>query len=545
MKVCVIQPPYSLDFSRSDELFRWEMDALEKCDPSMDLIVLPEYSNAPALVSTKEELLISYEKYTETLLAKCAETAKRCEATLFVCCIYPTESGLRNTTIAFDRTGKEAGHYYKQHLVRSEMFGKELDKDYTWEFSEPTILDVDGVRYGFLICYDAYFYELFPNIARYNPDVIISCAHQRSDSHAALEIMTQFCAYNTNAYLIRSSVSLGEDSPNGGSSMIVTPEGKILGNLKSHPGMLCAEIDPHARYLKPAGFGNPPAPHHTYIDDGRRPWKYRPAGSAIVRHDEIMAYPRICAHRGWNSAAPENSLPAYGAAVALGAEEIEFDLWSTRDGVIVSCHDPKLDRVSTGTGHITEHTFAELRELDFGCKFSEKFTGLQIPTFEEILAKFSCHAVMNVHVKSMDSVNPLPQATVDEIVRLIYKYDCVKYCYIMSGNPAILAQFRDTAPEIARCAGAGDWHQDIVDKAIAAGAKKIQLFKPHFKHYEADYMEKTIRRAHENGIVVNMFYSDDPEEARRYLEMGCDVILTNDYLRVAKAAEGMEKYLMR
>ncbi|MBE6561616.1 MAG: carbon-nitrogen hydrolase family protein, partial [Ruminococcaceae bacterium] len=205
MKVCVIQPPYSLDFSRSDELFQWELDALEKCDPSMDLIVLPEYSNAPALVATREELLESYHKYTETLLAKCSETAKRCEATLFVCCIYPTESGLRNTTVAFDKTGKEAGHYYKQHLVRSEMYGKELDKDYTWEFSEPTILDVDGVRYGFLICYDAYFYELFPNIARHNPDVIISCAHQRSDSHAALEIMSQFCAYNTNAYLIRSS----------------------------------------------------------------------------------------------------------------------------------------------------------------------------------------------------------------------------------------------------------------------------------------------------------------------------------------------------
>ena len=79
----------------------------------------------------------------------------------------------------------------------------------------------------------------------------------------------------------------------------------------------------------------------------------------------------------------------------------------------------------------------------------------------------------------------------------------------------------------------------------AVSYKKIQLFKPHFKHYEADYMEKTIRRAHEHGIVVNMFYSDDPEEARRYLEMGCDVILTNDYLRVSKAAEGIERYLMR
>ena len=45
--------------------------------------------------------------------------------------------------------------------------------------------------------------------------------------------------------------------------------------------------------------------------------------------DAEMPYPRICAHRGFNTVAPENSLPAWGAAIALGADEIEFDLWET------------------------------------------------------------------------------------------------------------------------------------------------------------------------------------------------------------------------
>ena len=57
MKACVIQPEYSFDYSRSDELFEWEIEALEKCDPSLDLIVLPEYSNVPAIARTKEEML--------------------------------------------------------------------------------------------------------------------------------------------------------------------------------------------------------------------------------------------------------------------------------------------------------------------------------------------------------------------------------------------------------------------------------------------------------------------------------------------------------
>ena len=52
-----------------------------------------------------------------------------------------------------------------------------------------------------------------------------------------------------------------------------------------------------------------------------------------------MPYPRVCAHRGFSTIAPENSMPAFGAAVAMGAEEIEFDLWYTKDGEIVSIFD--------------------------------------------------------------------------------------------------------------------------------------------------------------------------------------------------------------
>ncbi|MBO6053675.1 MAG: glycerophosphodiester phosphodiesterase, partial [Clostridia bacterium] len=45
-------------------------------------------------------------------------------------------------------------------------------------------------------------------------------------------------------------------------------------------------------------------------------------------------------------------MAAFGAAVAMGAQEIEFDLWETADGEIVSIHDANLDRVSTGHGFV-------------------------------------------------------------------------------------------------------------------------------------------------------------------------------------------------
>ena len=109
-----------------------------------------------------------------------------------------------------------------------------------------------------------------------------------------------------------------------------------------------------------------------------------------------MPYPRICAHRGFSTVAPENSMPAFGSAVALGAQEIEFDLWRTVDGEIVSCHDATLERVSNGEGKIYEKTYAELKELDFGYKFSESFRGLTIPTFEDILKQFAGKVIMQM-----------------------------------------------------------------------------------------------------------------------------------------------------
>ena len=106
----------------------------------------------------------------------------------------------------------------------------------------------------------------------------------------------------------------------------------------------------------------------------------------------------------------------------------------------------------------------------------------------------------------------------------------------MSGNPAVLGQLSELAPDIARCAGAdGDVHGDLVRKALDCGCAKIQLFSPHFSRNPPDYAAKQIEKAHANGIRVNLFYSDDREEAAKYLAMGVDTILTNDYNRVSKA----------
>lgn len=526
MKACIIQPPYSRDTSLSEEYFQYKLDCLARCDESVDLIVLPEYSDVPCATATLEETLYWHERFIGPLLTACAETAERCHALVFVNALSHEEGGWRNTTYAYDRSGALAGKYFKKHLppLEKEVLG--LDNSYTFSCEPPYVLELDGLRFAFLTCYDFYFYEAFAAIARQKADIIIGCSLQRSDTHDAIEIMCRFLAYNTNAWVVRSSVSFAEDAEICGASMVVSPTGKVLANMKGRFGMETVEFDPADKYYKPAGYGNPPAAHHEYIEYGRAPWQYRTAGPGVVPFEDAMPYPRICAHRGFSTVAPENSLPAYGAAVAMGAQEIEFDLWPTADGEVVSCHDATLERVSDGEGLIYEHTLAQLRQLDFGAKFGEKFKGLRLPTFEEILQRLGGRTIMNIHVKPLDG--PYDPAIMQKIVTLLRQYDCTRHCYFMLERDDDILAFKACAPEIPVCVG-HDFNRPwaIVDRAIALGAQKVQLFKPYFN-------QEMIDKAHAHGILCNVFWADDPDEARRYLDMGIDTILTNEYNLVSQ-----------
>ncbi len=534
MKACIIQPYYSFDSEKLADCFNGMISLIDRCDESMDLIVLPEYCDIPAAAKNAEEFHASIERYNETVYKKVAETARRCKAIVFANFAYPSENGWRNTTYAFDRKGNVVGRYFKAHPAPSEVKtpdegGNGMDCSYSYSYEKPYTVEIEGIRFGFMTCYDFYMYEGFASLARQNVDVIIGCSHQRTDTHNALDVIGRFLSYNTNAYLVRSSVSLGEGSEVCGCSMIVSPKGEMLVNMKNDVGLAVCEIDPHDKYYKPAGFRGQPKTHYEYIDEGRRPWLYRPGGSMMVPNDRSMPYPRICAHRGFSTVAPENSLPAFGAAVALGANEIEFDIWSTKDGELVSIHDPVLDRVSNGHGNVWDYTCDELLKFDFGVKTGGHFSGLPIVTFEEILKKFACTTIFNIHVKIWDAEFPDPQY--ERIASLLRQYDCEHHCYMMTTSDKCLAEFHRVAPDICRCVGwngVKDKPLEIVDRAIRLGCEKVQLFKPYFD-------QESVDKAHANGVLCNVFFADDPEEAQRYLDMGVDTILTNDYLSIANA----------
>ena len=534
MKVYIIQPYYSFEEADLEKCFDDMIAHLDSIGDDADLIVLPEYSDVPADCRGKEEFHAAVKKYNELIKLKASEAALRCHAIVFVNAADQTPTGYRNTTYAIDRDGNFVGKYYKAHPAPSEVKtekegGNELDCSYSYEFRQPDVIEIEGIRFGFMTCYDFYFYENFAPLARQNIDVIIGCSHQRTDTHEALSIINRFLCYNTNAYLIRSSVSLGLDSTICGCSCIIAPNGDELVNMKSEIGVASAEIDPHAKYYKAAGYKGAQKSHYEYIEEGRRPWLYRNGGASVVAFDKYMPYPRFCAHRGFNTVAPENTMPAFGAAVAMGAEEIEFDIWATKDGEIVTAHDPILERVSDGHGNIWDHTREELKKLDFGVKFGEKYKNLRIPTFEEILKKLAGRVIMNIHVKIWDERQD--ELYLERIAALIRKYDCERHVYFMSVNTTALLEMKGLLPYSGYCHGAEISNAEMIELAIKHGFDKVQLVSWF------PYDKAMVDKCHAHGICVNFCQADTPETAKMIFDMGVDCVLTNDYHYVRSGLE--------
>ena len=101
--------------------------------------------------------------------------------------------------------------------------------------------------------------------------------------------------------------------------------------------------------------------------------------------------PLVYAHRGASARFAEHTRAAYLQALADGADGVECDVHLTRDQHAVLIHDANLDRTSTGTGPVGEHTLAQLRELDFsswkGARIPDQYgaTSQQLLTLPELL----------------------------------------------------------------------------------------------------------------------------------------------------------------
>ncbi|GMA70262.1 glycerophosphoryl diester phosphodiesterase [Leuconostoc litchii] len=93
----------------------------------------------------------------------------------------------------------------------------------------------------------------------------------------------------------------------------------------------------------------------------------------------------IIAHRGYRLVAPENTIPAFEAALAYDIDMLETDVHRTKDGQLVIIHDEQVDRTTNGMGLVSELTLDQIKSLEAGQYKQPKMNNITIPTLEELL----------------------------------------------------------------------------------------------------------------------------------------------------------------
>lgn len=232
----------------------------------------------------------------------------------------------------------------------------------------------------------------------------------------------------------------------------------------------------------------------------------------------------LCAHRGAMGSHPENTIPAFRAAVEAGAHMIEFDVQMTKDNRMVVIHDSSVDRTTNGKGKLSELTFDEIRKLDSGSWKAQEFTGLQIPTPEEVLNEMPHNVWINIHIKGEGELPVILARLVESQGRL---HQAFLAC---SAEAARLA--KEAVPGIKICnMDRQGSPENYVTATVQSKADFIQLLK---KSTYTDFAG-SVRQLKENGVRVNYYGTDSPEELKVLFETGVDFPLVNNIVQTIDA----------
>ncbi len=241
--------------------------------------------------------------------------------------------------------------------------------------------------------------------------------------------------------------------------------------------------------------------------------------------------PLVFGHRGASKVAPENTLPAFEAAVRLGADGVELDVQYSSDGGLVIFHNTNLDKTSTGTGRVTAHTLAELRALDAGSWFSPQFAGTRIPTLDEVLNLLRDKLLVNIELKSFDMAS---KSLAPDVVRAVRDHKMADQVVLSSFNPFILRAAKQAGPEIETglllapdLPGWTRW--GLIRRHSRAGG-----LHPELVMVDAAYMAA----ARASKMPVRVWTVNEEADIRRMVDLRVDAIITDDLaLTVPLAAE--------
>jgi glycerophosphoryl diester phosphodiesterase len=240
--------------------------------------------------------------------------------------------------------------------------------------------------------------------------------------------------------------------------------------------------------------------------------------------------PRVMAHRGASGEYPENTMPAFRAAVAAGVDYIELDVHCTRDGEVVVVHDDELSRVASDSRLIREMTMSELEAVDAAFNFSGdgaswpfRGQGIRVPRLAEVLQSWP-------GLRFVIEFKPPDTAIADATLEVVRQTGMARRVLFASEHLPPIARARTVAPQIPTNLAAPEifaFMQALRSDALpyAAIGDALQIPPEHRGLRLAT--REVVATAHRNELEVHVWTINDQAEMQEMLSLGVDGIITD------------------
>ncbi len=218
----------------------------------------------------------------------------------------------------------------------------------------------------------------------------------------------------------------------------------------------------------------------------------------------------VIGHRGAMGHAPENTLPSIRAALKLGVDAIEIDVFRIASGELIVFHDETLDKLTNGNGAIEGKTYNQLSKLTV-------LGTAKIPTLKEVLLEINGAVSLNVELKGANTAKGTVELFDDFVSKGIFT---AKQLYVSSFNWNELRDFREFSKtyDIALLTD----NNPLSAVGVANELQAIAI-NPNFYQLNANL----IHTLQANGFKVIPYTVNDPKDIAALIEMGVNGIITD------------------
>lgn len=235
---------------------------------------------------------------------------------------------------------------------------------------------------------------------------------------------------------------------------------------------------------------------------------------------------KLICHRGASGIEPENTLPAFERCGRLGIWGCEMDVQITNDQKFVIIHDETIDRTTTGSGKVVEMTLTEIREfdIDFGANI-DSYSGLKVPTLKEAVDTCRVYGTIPVFDIGAFGLNGGDSTSVNLFLKEIETLGILQDCIILCQGTFLASSVRQKnklTPIITQYSGNID--ADIESRRL------FRFENAYCGGWNLTATDEQLKELYKTGKTYQLqFYAitNDKEQAKKYLELGCDFICSD------------------